>query len=73
MKCEQLTEKQNRVYAYIKDFILTNNGLAPSQTQISQACSIRQGNIAKVLTALENKSFIHYSRYKTRGIELVVE
>jgi len=71
MKSEQLTEKQNRVYAYIKDFILTNNGTAPSQTQISQACSIRQGNIAKVLIALEKKSCITYSRYKTRGIELV--
>jgi SOS-response transcriptional repressor LexA len=71
MKCEQLTEKQNKVYAYIKEFILTNNGTAPSQTQIAQACSIRQGNITKVLTALENKSCIHYSRYKTRGVELL--
>jgi SOS-response transcriptional repressor LexA len=69
MKNEYLTERQRRVFEYVRNFI-QKNGVAPSQTEIASACFVRQGNVTKVLSALEKKSCIEYYRYEARGIEL---
>lgn len=71
MKCEQLTEKQKRVIDFIKEYV-QSNGVAPSQTEIAQVCNVRQGNVGKILAALEKKNYIKLKYGQARGIELVV-
>jgi SOS-response transcriptional repressor LexA len=70
MECKQLTERQRRVFDFIKERILST-GQAPSQTEIAQSCNVRQGQVPKILTALDKKVCISYSRYETRGIKLL--
>ncbi|MEM0961793.1 MAG: S24 family peptidase [Bacteroidota bacterium] len=69
----RLTERQNQVYEFIRDFC-RRNGKPPTIKEIGQSLGIRSSNgVYKMLVALEKKGYIRRTPHEARGIELVGE
>ncbi len=70
---DRLTERQHRVYQYIRDKI-RSRGYAPTVREIGEEFSINSPNgVMCHLRALEKKGLICRQRNKSRAIELAME
>lgn len=67
---DELTPKQRKLLEYLTDQI-TTNGLPPSVSEMATGLKVKSKNaIAKLLAALESKSYIRRTG-KARGIEVL--
>ena len=65
-----LTDRQRRIYEFIRDRIQTESR-PPTMREIGERFDIRSTNgVRDVLTVLEKKGYIHKTPYLSRGIEL---
>ena len=71
MKRPALTRQQRENMSFIESYFKEHER-APSQAEIAQACNVRQGNVGKILAALEKKNYVNLKYGEARGIELVV-
>ncbi len=67
----RLTERQNQVFEFIRDF-LRRNGKPPTLKEIGQGLGMRSSNgVHKMLVVLEKKGHIVRTPNEARGIEVV--
>ena len=71
MKRPALTNQQLDTMNFIENYYKKHQR-APSQAEIAGACNVRQGNVGKILAALEKKYYINLNYGEARGIELLV-
>ena len=70
MSKEPLTQRQNRVYEFIEEY-LDRNGMAPTMEEIGDALDISSTNgVFKLLGRLEEKGWIEREKKKARAIQL---
>lgn len=68
---DKLTDKQKRVYEYIKNAII-DTGFPPSIREMCDALDIRSTSTIHLhLTSLENKGYIKRNKTKNRSIEIL--
>lgn len=67
---KNLTYKQRTMLDYIRDYTKTN-GKSPSQQEISGATGIRQSNVGKYLSLIQDKGYLEWIPFEPRGIRLI--
>ena len=67
-----LTEKEKKVYEFIKEFIQAN-GYSPSTREIASFFNIAPKNAHKHLKNLEEKGYIRRTKNISRGISLILK
>ena len=69
----RLTERQNQVFEFLRDFI-RRNGKPPTIKEIGERIGVRSTNgVYKMLVALEKKGYITRTPNEARGITIVGE
>jgi len=66
--------KQQRVYNFIRGYITSNHGEAPTIAEIGRQFQLRSSaSVYDILVALENQGLIERTPNVSRGIKLVTE
>ncbi len=67
---KQLTEKQEKIYAYVAGYIL-DNSYSPTLQEIAEKIHISPQAVSMHLKSLRDKGWIEFNGKKHRSIELV--
>lgn len=67
---KQLTEKQQRVYAYVAGYIL-DNGYSPTGQEIAERLHISPQAVSMHLKSLKEKGLIEFNGKKFRNVDLI--
>ena len=71
MNAQPLTDRQESVLAYLKDYV-TEHGMAPTVSEIAQAFGLASPfGVTKHLAALQEKGYIDIASHKARGIRVI--